>query len=149
MDDFDSLEPSAADLAEIELEERLITAEIVMLTAEIGLLAAAERGGPTALDWKRLRVANRRVIRAGLELVVPPHVCRETRLVETAMSDCRYGCKAMTCTDCGWSHVWHNATYGCRQTAVGLVPGGLTRPCGPCSTTQPHLAPPEAVSSPR
>ncbi|MEU4241888.1 DUF6284 family protein [Actinoplanes sp. NPDC026619] len=68
MDDFDSLEPSAADLAAIEREEPLITAEIDMLTAEIGILTAAERGGPSPLDWRRLRRANRRVIRAALDL---------------------------------------------------------------------------------
>ena len=68
MDDFDSLEPTAADLAAIEREQPLITAEIGMLDAEIGILTAADRGGPTALDWRRLRRANRRVIRAALDL---------------------------------------------------------------------------------
>ena len=70
MDDFDfsAAGPSAADLAAIEREEPLISAEIDMLTAEIGILYAAERGGPTPLDWRRLRRANRRVIRAALDL---------------------------------------------------------------------------------
>jgi hypothetical protein len=68
MDDFDSAEPSAADLAAIESEAPMITAEIGMLDAEIGILYAAERGGPSPLDWRRLRRANRRVIRAALDL---------------------------------------------------------------------------------
>ncbi len=70
MDDFDSdaAEPSADDLAGIEREMPLITAEIDVLTAEIGILTAAERGGPSPLDWRRLRRANRRVIRAALDL---------------------------------------------------------------------------------
>jgi uncharacterized protein DUF6284 len=67
MNDFDSLEPTPADLAAIEREEPLLTAEIDMLTAEIGILDAAERGGPSPLDWRRLRRANRRVIRAALD----------------------------------------------------------------------------------
>ncbi|OJF15512.1 DUF6284 family protein [Couchioplanes caeruleus] len=73
MDDFDSVEPSAADLAAIEREESLIFAEIEVLTAEIGILAAADRGGPSPLDWRRLRRANRRVIRAALDLAVKHH----------------------------------------------------------------------------
>lgn len=66
--DFNTAEPSAAELAAIESEEPLIFAELAMLTAEIGILASAERGGPTPLDWRRLRRANRRVIRAALDL---------------------------------------------------------------------------------
>lgn len=77
MDDFDSLDPSAADLAAIELEEPLILAEIDMLAAEIGILYAAERGGPFPLDWRRLRRANRRVIRAALDLATRPDDPRE------------------------------------------------------------------------
>jgi hypothetical protein len=73
MDDFDSDEPTPADLAAIEREESLITAEIDMLDAEIGILTAVERGGPSALDWRRLRRANRRVIRAALDLAAAEH----------------------------------------------------------------------------
>lgn len=73
MDDFDSLEPTPADLADIECEEALISAEIEMLTAEIGILDAADRGGPSPLDWRRLRRANRRVIRAALDLAAADH----------------------------------------------------------------------------
>jgi hypothetical protein len=67
MNDFDSLEPTPADLAAIEREQPLLNAEIDMLDAEIGILTAAQRGGPSPLDWRRLRRANRRVIRAALE----------------------------------------------------------------------------------
>jgi Family of unknown function (DUF6284) len=73
MDDFDFAEPSAADLAAIEFEEPLITAEIGVLDAEIGILDAAERGGPSPLDWRRLRRANRRVIRAALDIAAERH----------------------------------------------------------------------------
>lgn len=78
MDDFDfsAAEPSAADLAAIEREEPLITAEIEMLGAEIGILDAADRGGPSPLDWRRLRRANRRVIRAALDLAAADHAGR-------------------------------------------------------------------------
>lgn len=64
----ESDEPTAADLAAIEAEEPLIAAEIDVLNAEIAILCAAERGGPSPLDWRRLRRANRRVIRAALDL---------------------------------------------------------------------------------
>ncbi|GIF02353.1 DUF6284 family protein [Paractinoplanes rishiriensis] len=70
MDEFDLTadEPSAADLTAIEREEPLINAEIGLLTAEIGIIEAADRGGPTELDWRRVRRANKRVIRAALDL---------------------------------------------------------------------------------
>ncbi|GID26837.1 DUF6284 family protein [Paractinoplanes brasiliensis] len=56
-------EPSAADLAAIELERPLITAEMAWLDAEITMLSADDRGGPNSLDWRRLRRAEARVIR--------------------------------------------------------------------------------------
>ena len=56
-------EPTAADLAAIETERPLITAELAWLDAEITMLAADDRGGPTDLDWRRLRRAEARVIR--------------------------------------------------------------------------------------
>jgi Family of unknown function (DUF6284) len=71
--DIDTAEPSTAELAAIEFEEPLIFAELAMLDAEIGILASAERGGPTPLDWRRLRRANRRVIRAALDLAAAHH----------------------------------------------------------------------------
>ncbi|GGQ77539.1 DUF6284 family protein [Couchioplanes azureus] len=85
--DFSAVEPSAADLAAIEFEEPLINAEIEMLNAEIGILYAAERGGPTPLDWRRLRRANRRVIRAALDLDAvarAPHGTRRNTLYGAA-----------------------------------------------------------------
>jgi hypothetical protein len=60
---FSGPEPTAADLAAIETEKPLIDAELVWLDAEIRMLDADERGGPTDLDWRRLRRAEARVIR--------------------------------------------------------------------------------------
>ncbi|MGK5442661.1 DUF6284 family protein [Micromonospora sp. URMC 105] len=61
-------EPIAADLAAIEAEWPLIAAELDVLDAEITLLYAEDHGGPTALDWRRLRRAEARVTRAAAEL---------------------------------------------------------------------------------
>lgn len=47
--------PSAAELRAIELEWPLIAAELDLTQAEILLLTAP--GGPSELDWKRLRRA--------------------------------------------------------------------------------------------
>lgn len=54
------LEPSAEDLAAIEREMPLIEAEIAVLDAEIAILSAED--GPSPLDWRRLRRAQRRVL---------------------------------------------------------------------------------------
>ncbi|MEV4721721.1 DUF6284 family protein [Micromonospora noduli] len=61
-------EPTAADLAAIDTEWPLIAAELDLLDAEITLLYAEDRGGPTALDWRRLRRAEARVTRAAADL---------------------------------------------------------------------------------
>ncbi|SCF33891.1 DUF6284 family protein [Micromonospora mirobrigensis] len=61
-------EPAAEDLAAIEAEWPLIAAELDVLDAEITLLYAEDHGGPTALDWRRLRRAESRVIRAAADL---------------------------------------------------------------------------------
>ncbi|MGK5674082.1 DUF6284 family protein [Micromonospora sp. URMC 106] len=61
-------EPTAADLAEIEAEWPLIAAELDVLDAEITMLYAEDHGGPTVLDWRRLRRAEARVTRAAAEL---------------------------------------------------------------------------------
>lgn len=53
--------PTDNDLAEIEAEWPLIEAELALLDAEIHLLTA--RGGPSPLDWRRLRRAEDRVTR--------------------------------------------------------------------------------------
>ncbi len=70
---FPRSEPTAADLAAIETETPLIDAEMAWLAAEIAMLDADERGGPTELDWRRLRRAEARVIRETFA-----HVARRT-----------------------------------------------------------------------
>ncbi len=61
-------EPTAADLAAIDTEWPLIAAELDVLDAEITMLYAEDHGGPTALDWRRLRRAEARVTRAAADL---------------------------------------------------------------------------------
>ncbi|MEU8047006.1 DUF6284 family protein [Micromonospora echinofusca] len=61
-------EPTAADLAAIDAEWPLIAAELDVLDAEITLIYAEDHGGPTPLDWRRLRRAEARVTRAAAEL---------------------------------------------------------------------------------
>ncbi|EWM67796.1 MULTISPECIES: DUF6284 family protein [unclassified Micromonospora] len=61
-------EPSAADLAAIESEWPLIAAELDVLDAEITMLYAEDHGGPSPLDWRRLRRAEARVTRAAADL---------------------------------------------------------------------------------
>lgn len=57
-------EPSVADLAAIEAEWPLIEAELSVLDAEIRVLCAA--GGPSPLDWRRLRRAEHRALALAL-----------------------------------------------------------------------------------
>lgn len=61
-------EPTAADLAAIESEWPLIAAELDLLDAEITLLYAEDRGGPSEFDWRRKRRAEARVTRAAADL---------------------------------------------------------------------------------
>ncbi|MEU7170098.1 DUF6284 family protein [Micromonospora tulbaghiae] len=61
-------EPTAADLDAIESEWPLIAAELDVLDAEITMLYAEDHGGPTVLDWRRLRRAEARVTRAAADL---------------------------------------------------------------------------------
>ncbi|MBL6277510.1 hypothetical protein JMF97_15225 [Micromonospora fiedleri] len=61
-------EPTAADLAAIDAEWPLIAAELDVLDAQITLLYAEDHGGPTVLDWRRLRRAESRVTRAAADL---------------------------------------------------------------------------------
>lgn len=63
-----TVEPTAADLAAIESEWPLIAAELDVLDAEITMLYAEDHGGPTILDWRRLRRAEARVTRAAADL---------------------------------------------------------------------------------
>jgi Family of unknown function (DUF6284) len=62
-------EPTADDLAAIEAEWPLIDAELAVLDAQIRALSAA--GGPSPLDWRRLRRAERRVLTARLRRAPP------------------------------------------------------------------------------
>lgn len=68
-------EPSMADLAAIEREWPLIAAELALLDAEVAALQV--EGGFSALDWRRLRRAERLVLREAAALFpfgyeVPP-----------------------------------------------------------------------------
>ncbi|KXK59455.1 hypothetical protein AWW66_24230 [Micromonospora rosaria] len=68
-----AVEPTAADLAAIDVEWPLIAAELDVLDAEITLLYAEDHGGPSPLDWRRLRRAEARVIRAAAEVAAHPY----------------------------------------------------------------------------
>lgn len=61
-------DPTAADLAAIDTEWPLIAAELDVLDAEITMLYAEDHGGPSPLDWRRLRRAEARVTRAAADL---------------------------------------------------------------------------------
>ena len=65
-------EPTPGDLSAIEAEWPLIDAELSVLDAEIALINAADQGGPSQLDWRRLRRAEARVIRVAAELAMRP-----------------------------------------------------------------------------
>jgi hypothetical protein len=67
-------EPSAVELDAIEAEWPLIAAELDVLDAELAILNAVDRGGPTVLDWRRLRRAEAHVTRVAAELAVRPVV---------------------------------------------------------------------------
>lgn len=60
-------EPTEADLAAIEAEWPLIEAELSLLDAQI--VALSTTGGPSPLDWRRLRRAERRVLAGQLRLM--------------------------------------------------------------------------------
>lgn len=62
-------QPSVADLAAIDQEWPLIVAELDLLDAEILILSAV--GGPSPLDWRRLRRAEQRVMRAAAAIGSP------------------------------------------------------------------------------
>ncbi|MGC4891201.1 DUF6284 family protein [Micromonospora sp. DT227] len=68
-------EPAAVELAAIEAEWPLIAAELDVLDAEITMLNAEDHGGPSPLDWRRLRRAEARVTRAAADLTTrtDPH----------------------------------------------------------------------------
>jgi hypothetical protein len=62
-------EPTTTDLAAIDAEWPLIEAELAVVDAEIRALSA--EGGPSPLDWRRLRRAEHRVLAARRMLAVP------------------------------------------------------------------------------
>ncbi len=65
-------DPTLADLSAIEAEWPLIEAELSVLDAEIANIYAADHGGPSPLDWRRLRRAEARVTRVAAELAARP-----------------------------------------------------------------------------
>lgn len=69
-------EPSREALTVIEAEWPLIEAELSVLDAEISLINADDHGGPSPLDWRRLRRAEARVTRVAVELAARPAVLR-------------------------------------------------------------------------
>ncbi|SNY58200.1 DUF6284 family protein [Paractinoplanes atraurantiacus] len=64
--------PTDAELDAIEAEWPLIAAELDVLDAEIAMVNASHRGGPTALDWRRLRRAEAHVTRVAVEIAAHP-----------------------------------------------------------------------------
>lgn len=63
---WDDQEPTPGELARIEREWPLIEAELALLDAQIRALSAT--GGPSPLDWRRLRRAQRRMLAARLRM---------------------------------------------------------------------------------
>ncbi|MBB4695407.1 DUF6284 family protein [Paractinoplanes abujensis] len=70
-------DPSPEALSAIEVEWPLIEAELSLLDAEITLIHAADHGGPSPLDWRRLRRAEARVTRLAADLAARPAAFRE------------------------------------------------------------------------
>lgn len=64
--------PTVAELDAIEAEWPLIAADLDVLDAEITIINAADHGGPSPLDWRRLRRAEARVTRVAAELAARP-----------------------------------------------------------------------------
>ncbi len=69
-------EPTPADLAAIEAEWPVIEAELGVLDAEIAALT--HDGGPSALDWRRVRRARRQLL-AVIGRQADEHPARTTR----------------------------------------------------------------------
>ncbi|MEO3931149.1 DUF6284 family protein [Micromonosporaceae bacterium B7E4] len=67
--DSNHAEPTIEELSAIEHEWPLIAAELDVLDAEILILCAV--GGPSLLNWRRLRRAEQRVMRAAAALGSP------------------------------------------------------------------------------
>ena len=67
---WDDGEPTPAALSAIEREWPLLDAELAVVDAEVALLNA--EGGGSALDWRRLRRAEQRVLRETTALAARP-----------------------------------------------------------------------------
>jgi hypothetical protein len=77
--DADPAGPTDAELAAIEREWPLIEAEMELVSAEIRVLTAT--GGPTALDWRRLRRAEHRVLRQAVRVLAELALSADAREV--------------------------------------------------------------------
>ncbi|MFI5935778.1 DUF6284 family protein [Actinoplanes sp. NPDC051494] len=64
-------EPTPEGLVTIEAVWPLIEADMDVLDAEIALINAADNGGPTEIDWRRLRRAEARALAVAVELAAP------------------------------------------------------------------------------
>lgn len=109
--------PSPVDLAAIDVEWPLIAAELDLLDAEISLLYAVDHGGPSPLDWRRVRRAEARVTRAATSAVRPPwHTdgCVPHRLAVVGSTGCGYRCDIARCNACGGEQILHRPEDGCR-----------------------------------
>lgn len=67
----EELEPSLDELAAIEAESPVIEAEVRLLDCELAILRAG-RAGATALDWARVREAEREVLRRWIAYLSVP-----------------------------------------------------------------------------
>jgi hypothetical protein len=117
----DPYEPSPADLAAIDVEWPLIAAELDLLDAEISLIYAEDHGGPTVLDWRRVRRAEARVTRAATTTIRPPWSadgCVPHRLTVVGSTGCGYRCEIVRCPACGGEQVLHRTDDGCRAATV-------------------------------
>jgi hypothetical protein len=77
MDGFDvgaaDAGPTAEDLAAIEAQWPLIEAELAVVDAEVRMASA---DSPSDLDWRALRRAQARVLRAAAEVYARPALAR-------------------------------------------------------------------------
>jgi hypothetical protein len=69
--DFETDGPSPSDLAAIEAEWPEIEAGLIELDAQIRGLYAADRGGPSELDWRRTRRSEAALTRTAARPVRP------------------------------------------------------------------------------
>ncbi|WBB81283.1 DUF6284 family protein [Micromonospora sp. WMMD882] len=110
-------EPTPADLGAIDAEWPLVAAELDLLDAEISLIYAEDHGGPSPLDWRRVRRAEARVTRAAATAVRPAWStdgCVPHRLVVVGWTGCSYRCEIVRCGTCGGEQVLHRTEDGCR-----------------------------------